>query len=141
MSARAAAVLLLVATASCATLVVACGAGVTSGPAARPVEPRQGAAQVGLASWYGGRFHGRKTASGERFDQNALTAAHRTLPFGTKVRVTNIKNGRSVILRINDRGPFGRRTRILDVSRGAARRLDMVSDGVVRVRLEVLSTP
>jgi rare lipoprotein A len=117
-------------------LLVACGAATPA-----PVEPKQGAGQHGYASWYGNQFHGRRTANGERFDQNALTAAHRTLPFGTKVRVWNKKNGRSVVVRINDRGPFGKKRRIIDVSRGAARKLDMIKAGVVPVRLEVLWTP
>ncbi|MDJ0536623.1 MAG: septal ring lytic transglycosylase RlpA family protein [Xenococcaceae cyanobacterium MO_207.B15] len=96
-----------------------------------------GAVYQGKASWYGPNFHGRRTANGEIFNSNALTAAHRSLPFGTKVRVTNIKNGRSVIVRINDRGPFipGR---IIDVSAGAARVLNMVHSGVVPVRVEIL---
>ncbi len=93
--------------------------------------------QQGLASWYGGRFQGRLTASGERFDQNEMTAAHRTLRFGTKVRVTNRKNGRSVVVRINDRGPYGK-GRIIDLSRAAARAIDMIRAGVVPVSLEVL---
>ena len=96
--------------------------------------------QDGKATWYGGKFHGRKTASGERFNQNAFTAAHRTLPFGTRVRVTNKKNGKSVQVRINDRGPFGGRA-IIDLSRAAARDLDMISDGIVPVHLEVLWSP
>jgi len=78
------------------------------------------ATETGRASWYGELHHGRPTANGERFDMNALTAAHRTLPFGTNVRVTNNKNGRSVIVTINDRGPFVR-GRIIDVSPAAAR--------------------
>src|SRR5690606_13032527 len=99
------------------------------------------AVERGKASWYGGRFHGRRTASGERFDKHALTAAHRRLPFGTTVRVTNRRNGRSVTVRINDRGPFGRRGRIIDLSEAAARRLDMLRAGVVPVVVEVLDTP
>lgn len=91
----------------------------------------------GTASWYGGKFHGRKTANGERFDQHALTAAHRTLPFGTKVRVTNERNGRSVVVRINDRGPFAK-GRVIDLSRAAAERVGMVGSGTARVRLEVV---
>ncbi|NIA12493.1 MAG: septal ring lytic transglycosylase RlpA family protein [Nitrospiraceae bacterium] len=91
----------------------------------------------GIASWYGPGFHGRRTASGEVFDQNAMTAAHRELPFGTRVRVKNLRNGRSVIVRINDRGPFVR-GRIIDLSKEAARRLDMVADGIVPVRVEVI---
>lgn len=91
----------------------------------------------GVASWYGPGFHGRKTASGERFNQNALTAAHRSLPFGTKVRVTNVKNGRSVIVRINDRGPF-HGNRIIDLSKGAARAIGVMSSGVAPVRIQIL---
>jgi rare lipoprotein A len=101
----------------------------------------KGSSVSGKASWYGGRFHGRKTASGERFDKRALTAAHRKLPFGTRVRVTSINTGRSVIVRINDRGPFGRRERIIDVSEAAAESLGMKQAGVIRVKLEVLSVP
>ena len=93
--------------------------------------------ETGKASYYGDRHHGQRTASGERFDQNALTAAHRTLPFGTRVRVTNLNNNRNVVLRINDRGPFVR-GRIIDVSRAAAVRLDMLRAGVVPVRVETL---
>lgn len=89
----------------------------------------------GLASWYGGKFHGRKTASGERFNQHALTAAHKTLPLGTRVHVKNLDNGQSVIVTINDRGPFVR-GRIIDLSRGAARAIDMA--GTERVELTVL---
>ena len=93
--------------------------------------------QVGKATWYGPRHHGRRTASGERFDQHALTAAHPTLPFGTMVRVTNRANGRSVVVRINDRGPRGKGL-IIDVSFAAATRLDMVRAGVVPCQLEVV---
>ena len=96
-----------------------------------------GGSETGKASYYGQAHHGKRTASGERFDQNALTAAHRTLPFGTRVRVTNLNNERSVVLRINDRGPFVR-GRIIDVSRAAAVRLDMLRAGVVPVRVETL---
>ena len=78
------------------------------------------------------------TASGERFDKHALTAAHRTLRMGTMVRVTNESNGRSVVVRINDRGPFGNKSRIIDLSEAAARKLDMIDAGVVPVTLEVL---
>jgi rare lipoprotein A len=89
----------------------------------------------GRASWYGPGFHGKRTASGERFNQNALTAAHRSLPFGTKVKVTNAHNGRSVIVRINDRGPF-HGGRIIDLSKAAARVLGI--GGTAPVILEVL---
>lgn len=101
----------------------------------------KGSSVTGKASWYGGKFHGRKTASGERFDKHAMTAAHRTLPFGTTVRVTSINTNRSVIVRITDRGPFGRRERIIDLSEAAAESLGMKNAGVVRVKLEVLSVP
>jgi rare lipoprotein A len=91
----------------------------------------------GTASYYGKAHHGKRTASGERFNQNALTAAHRTLAFGTRVRVTNLDNGRSVVVRINDRGPFGR-GRIIDVSKAAAEQLNMLRSGTAPVRLEGL---
>jgi rare lipoprotein A len=91
--------------------------------------------QTGKASWYGGKFHGRRTATGERFDQHRLTAASRTLPLGSRARVTNLENGRSVEVEITDRGPFAR-GRVLDVSRAAAHALGMVEDGTVRVRVE-----
>lgn len=91
----------------------------------------------GLASWYGPGFHGNYTANGERFNQYDLTAAHRYLPFGTRVRVTNLDNGRSVVVRINDRGPFVG-DRVLDLSRGAAQILGTVSSGVSAVRLDIL---
>ena len=93
------------------------------------------ASATGKASWYGGQHHGKRTASGERFDQHALTAAHRSLPFGTRVKVTNLNNQRSVTVRINDRGPFSRH-RIIDVSRRAANELDMLGSGVAPVRIE-----
>ncbi len=91
----------------------------------------------GMASFYGHDHVGQRTATGERFNPYALTAAHRSLPFGTKVRLTNTRNGRSVIVRINDRGPFIR-GRVIDVSLGAAQQLGMVSSGVASVKLEVL---
>lgn len=92
----------------------------------------------GWASWYGPGFHGNRSASGEVYNQNALTAAHRTLPFGTKVRVTNTRTGRSIVVRINDRGPHIR-GRIIDLSAAAARILGLVQTGVAPVRVEVLS--
>jgi rare lipoprotein A len=92
----------------------------------------------GMASWYGPGFQGNMVASGERFNPNALTAAHRTLPFGTQVRVINLDNGVSVVVRINDRGPF-HGNRIIDVSTAAARALGLVQSGVAPVRLEVLA--
>ena len=94
--------------------------------------------ETGIASWYGPGFYGHNTADGEMLDPDALTAAHRTLPLGTHVRVTNEKNGRAVEVRINDRGPFGRRDRIIDLSKAAARELHMLDAGVVPVTVEVL---
>jgi rare lipoprotein A len=91
--------------------------------------------QRGYATWYG---ESQMTASGERFDKHAMTAAHRTLPFGTRVRVTNEKNGMSVEVRINDRGPFGKSSHIIDLSESAGRALHMIDDGVVPVQVEVL---
>ena len=93
---------------------------------------------VGLASWYGNNWRGRKTASGEKFDPDRLTAAHRVLPFGTMVKVTNLENDRQVRVRINDRGPYIR-GRIIDLSLAAARRLDIVKEGIAKVKLEVIS--
>lgn len=99
----------------------------------RPRE--QGFRQVGLASWYGPGFHGRTTASGARFDQNELTAAHRKLPLGSEVKVTNVENGRSIVVEINDRGPYidGR---VIDLSKAAAARLGIIEEGVAQVRIE-----
>lgn len=91
----------------------------------------------GRASWYGPGFHGRRTANGEIFNQNALTAAHPSLKFGTKVKVTNLNNGRSVIVRINDRGPYAG-GRVIDLSAAAARSLNMVRSGVARVKVTIL---
>ena len=91
----------------------------------------------GIASFYGRGFAGRPTATGERFNPEGMTAAHRTLPFGTRVRVTNTRNGRSVVVRINDRGPFIR-GRVIDVSTGAARNLGMINSGLAPVKIEVL---
>jgi len=93
--------------------------------------------ETGLASFYGHQYHGRTTANGETYDENAMTAAHRTLAFGTRVRVTNLVNGKEVLLRINDRGPFVD-GRIIDVSFRAAGELDFVRAGVVKARVEVL---
>ncbi len=93
--------------------------------------------EVGDASYYGREAHGRATASGEKFNMNALTAAHRTLPFGTKVRVTNLANHKSVVVRINDRGPFVA-GRIIDLSYAAAKRIKMLDAGVARVELVIV---
>lgn len=103
----------------------------------KPVSvPGPGYTETGIASWYGQEFHGRPTASQEVFDQDDLTAAHRSLPFGTMVLVTNLENGRQVMVKINDRGPFVS-GRIIDLSYGAARLLDLVGPGTARVKLEV----
>ncbi|WP_107667685.1 septal ring lytic transglycosylase RlpA family protein [Cyanothece sp. BG0011] len=99
----------------------------------RPVTSRR----KGMASWYGPGFHGRLTANGERYNQNGLTAAHKSLPFGTQVRVTNLHNGRSVIVRINDRGPYIH-GRVIDLSRGAASVIGLLNSGVAPVQLEIL---
>ena len=102
-----------------------------------PVVAETKSAASGSASYYGKRFHGRRTANGESFNMNSMTAAHKTLPFGTKVRVTNRRNGKSVVVRINDRGPWSD-GRVIDLSRAAAEDLDMIDRGVVSVTLEVL---
>ena len=94
----------------------------------------------GYASWYAGKFQGRLTASGERFDTNQLTAAHKTLPFGTVVEVTHLGNGRTVEVRINDRGPFVE-GRVVDLSRAAAEAIRMTAEGIARVRLRILTLP
>lgn len=97
--------------------------------------------QVGLATWYGGAFAGKKTASGERFDPEKLTAAHRKLPFGTWVEVRRVDTGRTVRVRVNDRGPWGNERRIIDLSRKAADDLGIVREGVARVELRIVSGP
>jgi rare lipoprotein A len=99
-----------------------------------------GHTEVGIASFYHDRFQGRTTANGERFDQKAYSAAHRSLPFGTEVRVTRVDTGRSVVVTINDRGPF-KKGRVVDLSRQAARDLGMVDKGLAKVKVEVLSLP
>ena len=104
---------------------------------ARPAPAAPRVVQTGAASWYGQAHHGKKTASGEAFDMYALTAAHRSLPLGTRIRVTNVANGRAVDVRINDRGP-AIPGRIIDLSYGAARALGAVGDGVFRVRIAIL---
>ena len=110
-------------------------------PAQQQMPPKfasaKGAYQIGLSSYYAHDFHGRPTASGEIFDMNGLSAAHRELPLGTIIRVTHMGNGRSVILKVNDRGPFVE-NRILDLSLGAARELGMIQEGVARVKIEII---
>lgn len=99
--------------------------------------PHKSVYQSGKASWYGEKYHGRKTASGEKYNMNDMTAAHKKLPFGTKVKVTSKINGQSVIVRINDRGPFAK-NRIIDVSKAAAKKLGMIQKGEIPVTLNVL---
>lgn len=105
--------------------------------AARRLKLQTGDVQTGKASWYGSRYHGRTTSSGERFDKDALTAAHLSLPFGTRVRIKNLTNDSVVVVRITDRGPFGR-GRIVDVSEAAARELGILARGVCSVAMEIL---
>jgi len=108
----------------------------------RPMEPEapkpRGPTLRGEASYYADFFNGRKTANGERYDPRKLTAAHRTLPLGTRVRITRLDTGRSVVVRVNDRGPFGKRRRIFDLSKAAARELDMLQDGRADIEAVVL---
>ena len=123
------------------------GCGMLQGPPPEPVPvepatkvPPAPAAlpQTGAASWYGAQHQGKQTASGTSFDQAALTAAHRTLPLGTKVKVTNLANGKSVEVEITDRGPYAE-NRIIDLSEAAAKALDMIDSGTATVRLEQAS--
>jgi len=118
-----------------AALIAACGG------ARLDARSEPGGSETGLAVYYADSLHGRPTASGEPYDKQALTAAHRKLPLGTRVRVTALSNRKSVVVRINDRGPFGDSRRIIDLSRGAAERLDMIRAGVVEVRVEIVSKP
>jgi rare lipoprotein A len=121
--------------------VAAAAGALVVGACARPrapvgYVPALGTTVLGTASWYGPGFHGKQTASGERYDMDGLTAAHRLWAFGTVVRVTFPQTGRSVVVRINDR--FPRRDRVIDLSRGAARALGLIGPGIGRVRLEVI---
>ena len=97
-----------------------------------------GKEETGIAVFYNDNLVGRPLTSGEKYDKNALTGAHRTLPLGTMVEVTNLKNGKSVVVRINDRGPHGPKTEIIDVSGRAAQELDMVKDGRAKIKLKVV---
>jgi rare lipoprotein A len=106
------------------------------GPASRPLQVFRGE-----ATYYSNKLSGRSTASGELYDPKKLTAAHKKLPFGSQVRVINERTGASVVVRVNDRGPFGPASRVIDVSYAAAERLGMIRAGVIPVRLEVLSKP
>ena len=109
-------------------------------PRAQLPAPTPPIVETGVASWYGARHHGKRTASGQRFDQTKFTAAHPTLPWGCIVKVTNLENGKSVEVRITDRGPFAK-GRIIDLSRAAAKVLGMLGAGVAQVKIERLSPP
>ena len=111
-----------------------------SGPSRHPVVVQTGHTEEGIASWYGHPYHGRTAASGEIYDMEKMTAAHRTLPFNTWVRVYDLDNNRTTEVRITDRGPFVG-GRIIDLSHAAARELEMIGPGVARVRIEVIATP
>lgn len=119
-------------------VISSCG---TTERASKPVSyPDAGTGEVieeGVASWYGPNFHGKLTANGERYDMYGLTAAHRTLPFNTLLRVENMDNGESVVVRINDRGPFAK-NRIIDLSKKAAQQIDMIGNGTAPVKLILL---
>jgi len=104
-----------------------------------PMATADNFSETGTASWYGPKFHGKKTSSGETYDQYAYTAAHKTLPFGTRLRVTNLDNGRTTKVVVNDRGPF-KSGRIIDLSRAAAQDIDMIGTGTARVRIEAIGT-
>ncbi len=126
-----------------AALILIAGCATTASigrPTPPTASPRLGSEESGLASWYGRAHHGRRTASDEVFDMHALTAAHRTLPFGTRVRVTHAETGRAVEVRINDRGPW-KDGRVIDLSYEAARRLGAVAAGVVPVTVRVIGLP
>ena len=118
-------------------LPLACFCGLWTAASAQSVQPPS---ERGIASWYGAPYHGQPSASGEIYDQEKLTAAHRTLPFGTRVRVRRLDRGGSVVVRINDRGPFVK-SRIIDLSHAAAARLGITGDGVAPVTLELVDTP
>ena len=109
-------------------------------PPATPAITRPVYTETGVASWYGPSFHSRHTSNGEIYDMNSLTAAHRTLPFNSLVRVTNVGSGQSVVVRVTDRGPFVA-GRVIDLSRAAAKQIDIERPGTARVQLEVLSSP
>ena len=116
-------------------ILLALAAGCTESPEADATE--SAVVQKGQASYYARSFQGKETASGETFNQNELVAAHKTLPFDTRVEVTNLENGKQVTVRINDRGPF-KPGRIIDLSRVAANRIDLLEDGIAPVRIETL---
>ena len=122
-------------------LCVGCGTHTRAQVPRGPSPPaRIGQTETGIASWYGNPYNGRRTSSGEIFDMEQLTAAHRTLPFNTWLEVTNLTNGKQVDVRITDRGPFIK-GRIIDISLRAAREIDMVREGIVQVRIKVIGAP
>ncbi len=121
-------------------LLAGCSTATPRASVPAPGPPAEGYEEVGIASWYGAQHHGKRTASGEIFDMNRLTAAHRWLPFGTRLLVTNRDNNRTIELRVNDRGPFVK-GRILDVSYAAARQLGALGSGTFAVRLRVIALP
>jgi len=109
-------------------------------PMSASARVKEGYTEKGMASYYHDRFNGRRTASGEIYNKRVRSAAHKSLPLGTKVRVTKVKSGKSIVVRINDRGPFAK-GRIIDLSRRAARDLGIINSGVAKVEVEVLSVP
>lgn len=115
------------------TLLMIQACGIYRGPVYRGQKP----IDDGVASWYGPKFHGRQTANGERYDMYAFTAAHRTLPFNTHVKVVNLDNGKSTVVRINDRGPYAK-NRVIDLSKAAAQRIGMIGNGTAHVALYVI---
>src|SRR5262245_7572261 len=123
-------------------MLAGCGPKKRSGPAIRRSLPAPpvGTTETGVASWYGHPYHGRQAANGEIYDMEQLTAAHRTLPFDTWVRVENLSNRKTIDVRITDRGPFVG-GRIIDLSHAAARAIDLIGPGTARVRVEVVRTP
>jgi rare lipoprotein A len=126
-----------VALAVAALALAACASTPPRRARAPAVAPAAGTVAIGTASWYGPGYHGKLTSSGERFDQDGLTAAHASWAFGTRLRVTLLSTGRSVVVRVNDRLP--RRDRLIDLSRGAARQIGLIGPGTGRVKLEVLA--
>lgn len=120
--------------------LVALAIAVLAGCSTRAVAPTPGHPQSGVASWYGPGFHGQPTSSGAIYDQHALTAAHQKLPLGTRARVTNLENGKSVDVLINDRGPFAK-GRIIDLSYAAAHEIGMIGPGTAHVRVDVIERP
>ena len=121
-------------------LCEACGPHARARVPSPPAPARIGLTETGIASWYGNPYDGRRTASGEIFNMEQLTAAHRTLPFNTWIEVTNLTNGKMIDVRITDRGPFIK-GRIVDLSLRAAREIDMIREGIVRVRIKVIARP